>query len=169
MAATVGTVGDICAQARAAARALGAIDTATKDAALHAIAEALEDRAAEILEANAQDMEAGREASLSSALLDRLRLDRGRLAVARTLGDEVAVRRRRQEHQRVLVLLVDPAAHFGEPELAAVEVEGCVEIAHAQHCMQIPHGEISAGMECRTLLTRYDGVAGGANDDHARP
>jgi glutamate-5-semialdehyde dehydrogenase len=80
MAATVGTVGDICAQARAAARALGAIDTATKDAALHAIAEALEDRAAEILEANAQDMEAGREASLSSALLDRLRLDRGRLA-----------------------------------------------------------------------------------------
>jgi glutamate-5-semialdehyde dehydrogenase len=80
MAATVGTVGEICAQARAAARALAATDTATKDAALHAIAQALEDRAPEILDANAQDMEAGREGSLSSALLDRLRLDHGRLA-----------------------------------------------------------------------------------------
>ena len=28
------------------------------------------------------------------------------------------------------------------------------------------HVEISAGVECRTLLTRYDGAAGGASDDH---
>ena len=44
------------------------------------MADAIEERAAEILEANARDMEAGRENELSSSLLDRLRLDEQRLA-----------------------------------------------------------------------------------------
>ena len=48
-----------------------------KDAALQAIADALEARTPEILEANARDIEAGREAGLSAALLDRLALDEG--------------------------------------------------------------------------------------------
>jgi glutamate-5-semialdehyde dehydrogenase len=51
-----------------------------KNAALEAMAEALRRRAPEILEANARDSEAGREAGLHSGLLDRLALDEQRLA-----------------------------------------------------------------------------------------
>jgi glutamate-5-semialdehyde dehydrogenase len=57
------------------------LDTAVKDAALRAIAEALVARTPEILAANARDMEAGRDAGLDAALLDRLLLDEGRIAV----------------------------------------------------------------------------------------
>src|SRR3954471_23754085 len=80
MATTAQPVGDVCAQAKGAARELARLDTATKDAALHAMADALEQRAEEILEGNARDMEAGVEAGLHSGLLDRLKLDEGRLA-----------------------------------------------------------------------------------------
>jgi glutamate-5-semialdehyde dehydrogenase len=79
MATTTRSVSDVCLAARAAARRLSALDTATKDAALHAIADALAERTAEILEANARDLEAGREAGLSAALLDRLALDESRV------------------------------------------------------------------------------------------
>ena len=44
------------------------------------MARALDERAAEILEANARDMEAGERNDIGSALLDRLRLDQERLA-----------------------------------------------------------------------------------------
>src|SRR5579875_906791 len=67
------------AQARAAAGELALAPTAAKDAALMAVAEALEASAAEILAANADDMAAGERAGLSTALLDRLRLDSARL------------------------------------------------------------------------------------------
>jgi glutamate-5-semialdehyde dehydrogenase len=80
VATTTQSVAQVCAAAKAAARELAALDTATKDAALHAMADALERRAAEILEANARDMEAGQEAGLHSGLLDRLRLSEDRLA-----------------------------------------------------------------------------------------
>jgi glutamate-5-semialdehyde dehydrogenase len=80
MAVTAQSVADLCRAARDASRALAALDSDTKDAALHAIADALEVRTPEILEANARDMEAGREAGLSSALLDRLALDEARVA-----------------------------------------------------------------------------------------
>jgi glutamate-5-semialdehyde dehydrogenase len=56
------------------------LETATKDAALHAIAAALEDRTPQILEANARDLAAGRESGLSAALMDRLALDEERIA-----------------------------------------------------------------------------------------
>jgi glutamate-5-semialdehyde dehydrogenase len=49
-------------------------------AALGAIAAALEDRAGEILAANARDMESGADDGLSASLLDRLRLDELRVA-----------------------------------------------------------------------------------------
>jgi len=74
------TVAEICAAAKAAARTLAVVDTATKDAALHAIADALVARTEEILEANARDLEAGRAAGLSDALMDRLMLDAERVA-----------------------------------------------------------------------------------------
>ncbi|HEX6743416.1 MAG TPA: glutamate-5-semialdehyde dehydrogenase [Solirubrobacteraceae bacterium] len=73
------SVADLCLAARDASRALAALPTGTKDAALHAIADALEARTAEILEANARDMEAGRANGLDAALLDRLALDEGRV------------------------------------------------------------------------------------------
>jgi glutamate-5-semialdehyde dehydrogenase len=80
MATTVLSVSELCAAAKRAARALGATSAATKNAALEAIAVALVDRAGEILEANARDLEAGEAAGLSSALMDRLTLTEARVA-----------------------------------------------------------------------------------------
>jgi glutamate-5-semialdehyde dehydrogenase len=80
MAMTVSSVADICRSAKRAAKQLARVDTATKDAALEAIATALEARSEEIVEANERDMSAGRETDIGDALLDRLRLDEGRIA-----------------------------------------------------------------------------------------
>jgi len=80
MATTAKSVADVCAEARVASRALATASDAVKDAALEAMASALETRLDEILEANARDMEAGAEAGLAPALLDRLRLDGERVA-----------------------------------------------------------------------------------------
>ena len=88
MATTAASVSDICARAKAAARRLATLDTDTKNRALEAVADALADRSAEILEANERDMEAGRENELSSSLLDRLELTDDRLAtIARDVRD----------------------------------------------------------------------------------
>ena len=78
--ATSQSVAEICREAAVASRVLAQADTARKDAALHAIADALLARTPEVLEANARDLEAGREAGLSDALMDRLRLDEERVA-----------------------------------------------------------------------------------------
>jgi glutamate-5-semialdehyde dehydrogenase len=80
MAVAARTVTDICRAAKAAARELAQVDSATKDRALLAIADALEARLGEILDANARDLEAGRESGLSGALMDRLALDERRVA-----------------------------------------------------------------------------------------
>jgi glutamate-5-semialdehyde dehydrogenase len=80
MAVSVASVTDICRAAKAASRRLATLPTAEKDAALRRIADALVARTPEILEANARDLEAGRDAGLSDALLDRLRLDEPRIA-----------------------------------------------------------------------------------------
>jgi len=80
MAVAARTVTDICRAAKGAARELAQVDSATKDRALLAIADALEARLGEILEANARDLEAGRESGLSAALMDRLALDERRVA-----------------------------------------------------------------------------------------
>lgn len=95
MAVTALSVTDLCRAARAAARILATLDTATKNAALTAMADALETRTGEILEANARDMEAGRERGLEAALLDRLALGAGRI---RAMADGV----------RAIVALPDP-------------------------------------------------------------
>ncbi|MDQ6606513.1 MAG: glutamate-5-semialdehyde dehydrogenase [Actinomycetota bacterium] len=81
MATTTTSVADICAAAKQASRILAAIDSNTKNAALEAIAAALIERAPEILEANELDLEAGREAGLTAALMDRLHLNPARLAL----------------------------------------------------------------------------------------
>jgi len=96
MATAVSPVADICRSAKRAARTLARLDTTVKDTALLAIAAALEARLDEILAANERDMQAGREAEIGEALLDRLRLDDQRVgAIARAvrqiaaLGDPV--------------------------------------------------------------------------------
>src|SRR4051794_33617901 len=73
------SVTDICVAAKNAARGLAATSSAVKDAALLAVADALEARIPEILEANALDLEAGRASGLSDALMDRLGPDQGRV------------------------------------------------------------------------------------------
>jgi glutamate-5-semialdehyde dehydrogenase len=80
MATTATSVADTCAAAKRASRVLAALDSDTKNAALGAIASALVRRTPEILEANARDLEAGREAELTAALMDRLALDERRVA-----------------------------------------------------------------------------------------
>jgi glutamate-5-semialdehyde dehydrogenase len=92
MAIAVSSVTEICRAAKRASRELATLDTATKDKALLGIATALEARAEEILAANARDMEAGREDEIGDALLDRLRLDRERLAgIAQAVRQIVAL------------------------------------------------------------------------------
>jgi len=92
MATAVASVAEVCRAAKHASRALARTDTALKDAALEAIATALLARSEEILAANERDMQLGREAELSEALLDRLALDEGRIAgIARAVAQIVAL------------------------------------------------------------------------------
>jgi len=67
-------------KARTASRQLSRAETAEKNAALLAMADAIEARAAELLEANGKDMAAGRDSGLDAALLDRLELNDERIA-----------------------------------------------------------------------------------------
>ena len=66
--------------AKNASRVLSIAGTAQKNAALEAIAAALESRQGEILSANQADMEAAKAAGMRPALQDRLALDEGRIA-----------------------------------------------------------------------------------------
>ncbi len=66
--------------ARLAGRKLAILKRGEKDAALLAVAAALESHADQVLSANAADLAAAREKGLSAALLDRLMLDEKRLA-----------------------------------------------------------------------------------------
>jgi glutamate-5-semialdehyde dehydrogenase len=90
MAVTVSSVAEVCARARAASRALARTDTATKNAALRAIARALRAREDEILAANELDLQVGSEADIGAALLDRLRLDGERLEGIAAATEQVA-------------------------------------------------------------------------------
>ena len=66
-------------RAKVAAAGLAPLPRSTKDAALHAMADALLARTAEVLAANAEDVGAGREQGTSEALLDRLALTEARV------------------------------------------------------------------------------------------
>ena len=90
MASTLTSVAEICAEAKRASRTLATLGSDVKNRALDDIADALIAHTSEILEANARDLEAGRESGLSDALMDRLRLDAQRIAAiaagARTIA-----------------------------------------------------------------------------------
>jgi glutamate-5-semialdehyde dehydrogenase len=74
MAVTTRSVAEVCANAKAAAMALGRASTAERNAALARVAELLDERTATILEANAGDLHDERAAGLGPALRDRLTL-----------------------------------------------------------------------------------------------
>jgi glutamate-5-semialdehyde dehydrogenase len=80
MAVTTTTVAESCAAAKKAARVLASASTEAKDAVLEATARLLEERGAEILEANAADLDDEHAAGLSEALRDRLALTPARVA-----------------------------------------------------------------------------------------
>lgn len=73
-----------------AAAELAPLTRGEKDAALHAMAEALVERTEEIVLANARDIAAGREAGLSEGLIDRLTLTSQRIAAIAAALVEVA-------------------------------------------------------------------------------
>lgn len=67
-------------RARLAANELALATRAVKDAALHAMADALQARTGEILAGNQRDLERGRAGGLGEAMLDRLALNEQRVA-----------------------------------------------------------------------------------------
>jgi glutamate-5-semialdehyde dehydrogenase len=80
----------MAANARMAARPLAGTDDRTKAAALKAAAAALREDAVHILAANRADMDAAVSAGLSPAMLDRLKLDDGRIAAMASAVEQVA-------------------------------------------------------------------------------
>ncbi|WP_406058187.1 glutamate-5-semialdehyde dehydrogenase [Streptomyces sp. NBC_01077] len=79
-------------RARGAAAEIAPLPRATKDDALLAIADALEVRTAEIVEANAEDIAKAREAGTSEAIVDRLTLTPERVrAIAADVRDVAAL------------------------------------------------------------------------------
>ena len=70
---------DIGMKSKEASKVLSVASSETKNKALALMAEALEENAAQIIENNAKDIENGRNAGLSDAMLDRLMLDNERI------------------------------------------------------------------------------------------
>src|SRR5690606_35032667 len=83
---------DAARAAREAQPALARLPRGRKDAVLLAMAEALVDRAEEVVAANARDLEAADEAGIAAGLRDRLKLDADRMAaIAQQLRDAAAL------------------------------------------------------------------------------
>src|SRR5438270_751328 len=70
---------DLGRRAKAASRTLGTVSTGAKDAALHAAADLLQQRAPEILDANARDVDRAQSDGVTPAVVDRLRLSEARI------------------------------------------------------------------------------------------
>ncbi|MFN5578812.1 MAG: aldehyde dehydrogenase family protein, partial [Akkermansiaceae bacterium] len=77
-------------KARAAAYQLAALSSDQKNAILRAMAQGLRDNEAEILSENQKDLTAGQEKGLSSAMIDRLKLDSSRLEAVASALEHVA-------------------------------------------------------------------------------
>jgi glutamate-5-semialdehyde dehydrogenase len=132
MAVQAKTVAEACAQAKEASRVLATLDAATKDGALRAVAHELESRVDEIVEANAGDLEEGRAAGLTDALLDRLTLTEERV---RGMADGV----------RMIVELPDPV---GE-ELESRTLYNGLELRK----VRVPLGVVAIVYEARPNVT----------------
>lgn len=123
---------ELARQARAAARVVARAPAAVRHRALVAIAGELRARAASILDANAGDVATGQARGLSAAMLDRLRLDPGRLeAVA-----------------GAVLAIADQPELVGRVERAETRADG-LELAR----MRIPLGVIAIVYESRPNVT----------------
>src|SRR5690625_1522729 len=90
--AVTAAVEAVARRAKDASRVLATATRATKDAALHAMADALVAAADRIVAANAEDLQRGRDGDLSEAMLDRLALDPQRIgAIADALRELAAL------------------------------------------------------------------------------
>ncbi len=132
MAVTETTVAESCAAAKRAARALASASTEAKDAALEATARLLEERAGEILEANAGDLGDERAAGLTEALRDRLRLTSERVTAM-------------AEGVRALAALDDPV---GE-ELERKTLDSGLDLRK----VRVPLGVVAVVYEARPNVT----------------
>ncbi len=118
--------------AKAASRKLAVVSTRVKDAALLAMADALEKRTALILAANEQDLEEARKKGLKRSYLDRLMLNEPRIeAMAQGLRQTAA--------------LPDP---IGEGEYSTIRPNG-LEIRR----VRVPIGVIGIVYEARPNVT----------------
>ncbi|QEW00177.1 glutamate-5-semialdehyde dehydrogenase [Microbacterium caowuchunii] len=77
-------------RAKDASRQIARLDDTRKSEILHAIADAIEAAAADVVAANADDLERGRTSGLSTSLLDRLTLDGDRVAALAAAVRDVA-------------------------------------------------------------------------------
>ncbi|MCP5544242.1 MAG: glutamate-5-semialdehyde dehydrogenase [Akkermansiaceae bacterium] len=84
------TIHQMGRQARQTAYQLAQLSSDEKNAILRAMAASLREAAPELLAANAKDLEAGTQKGLSSAMLDRLRLDDARIEAMAAGIDQVA-------------------------------------------------------------------------------
>src|SRR3954468_6293194 len=86
------TFDSVAVRAREAAYELALATRSVKDAALHAMAHALTSATPQVLSANAEDVSRARDGGVPDALVDRLRLDEGRVAaMAEGLRDVAAL------------------------------------------------------------------------------
>lgn len=86
---TTAHVAALCKAARAATRQLAMADTATRNAALRAAARALRNASANLVAANAEDI-AGLDDGKPESFVDRLRLDKARVAALADAIDAIA-------------------------------------------------------------------------------
>ncbi|WP_435198073.1 glutamate-5-semialdehyde dehydrogenase [Janibacter sp. GS2] len=92
MSDSTAVVRELAERARVASRRLALLTRAEKDAALLALADAVDAATEEVVAANAEDLRRGREGGMATGLLDRLALDRERVAaVAAALRDLAAL------------------------------------------------------------------------------
>ena len=119
-------------EAKASSRRLAVTPSPVKDAALRAMADALEENASAILAANAEDMEAAWKKGMPRAMLDRLRLDEKRI-----LGMADGIRQ--------TAMLPDP---IGEGEMETIRPNG-LEIRR----VKVPIGVVGIIYEARPNVT----------------
>ena len=92
MTDSTATVRDLAERARVASRVLALLTRAEKDVALLALADAVDAATEQIVAANGEDLQRGREGGMATGLLDRLTLDADRVAsVAEALRDLAAL------------------------------------------------------------------------------
>lgn len=126
------TLTDKLVLARDASRPLGLASTGQKDAGLEAIAQAVQDRTAEILAANELDLVGGSEKGLSVGLMDRLTLNPARLD-----GLSAAVRE--------IIALPDPVGGV----VRGSTLRNGIKLAQ----VRVPFGVIGAIYEARPNVT----------------